>query len=248
MDEQEKQLCYLLDALQQHPKNSTEWRRIMHRLLVFLQSLPEFNKYVQPGRPAYFLEALNLTWEWVCREIHTFQPRSDSRRKDIVRWINGYLYWRVRDLSVKAGKSERSLDEPLPNNDNDEMTTWLDRVLASGELAGKNFQPPPLSGLTVYIEKQQAKALQDCALKLELYIETDPDDKLRKSHPRNFPNCNSQLLAQRMLLKHPPDKLSEISREFTINYQVLNSHWKRKTLPLLRELAIQFGYSNPELP
>jgi hypothetical protein len=235
IDEQEKQLCHLLDALQQHSKNSPEWRKTMHRLLVFLQSLPEFNQYTQPGRPAYFLEALNLTWEWMCREIHIFQPRSDSRRKDIVRWVNGYLYWRVRDLRVKEGKSAPSLDEPLTDNDNNEMSTWLDRVLESGELAGKNFQSPPLSGLTAYIEQQQTKASQNRALKLELYIEIDPEHKLRNSHPRNFPACNSQVLAQRILLKHPPDKLSEIAREFAIDYQTLNSHWKRKTLPLLRD-------------
>jgi hypothetical protein len=217
MDESEQQLCQCLDVLRGHPKNSKEWQRAMHRLFVVLQNLPEFKKYTQPGRPAYFLEALNLTWEWVYREISNFKPTSHSIRQDMVRWINGYLYWRVRDLMVQHNTFPPSLDQPFTNNDNDEMSSWLDRVLPSGKLAGKNFQPPPLSGLTAYIERQQAKALQNCALQLEIYIEADPDHKLRDSHPRSVPTCNSQLLAQRILLKSPPDKLSEIAREFQIN-------------------------------
>jgi hypothetical protein len=117
------------------------------------------------------------------------------------------------------------------------------------KISGKKiFQPSPSTGLAAYSGQQQSKALQDCALKLELYIETDPDYELRNSHPRNFSGCNSQLLTQRMLLKHPPDTLAEISREFAIDYQTLNSHWKRKTLPLLRELAIRFGYLDPYYP
>jgi len=43
-------------------------------------------------------------------------------------------------------------------------------------------------------------------------------------------------------LKEPPDKLKAIAKEFDIKYQTLVSFWKRKGLPLVQEIATQFGY------
>jgi hypothetical protein len=244
MDEQERVLRQLLENVLQQPDNSKEWRRAIGRLLIYLQELPEFTRYSQPNSPAYFLDALNRTWEWFSRELRSFNPRTDSLHQDLVRWINGYLYWRIRDGAAQNLSIGLSLDQPMGTDESGVISSWLDRIATSGEIVGKGFTPPSLSGLETYIEKLQTEATQAVGLALETYIEQDPDRKLQKSHLRQQPECNSQMLAQRILLKHPPDKLTDIARDFNANYQTLNSHWKLKTLPLLRDLAIEFGYQS----
>jgi hypothetical protein len=246
MDEPEKQLHQLLENVLQQSDDSKEWQRAMGRLLIYLQGLPEFRRYVQPNSPAYFLDALNKTWEWFSREIGTFKPRTDSLHQDLVRWINGYLYWRMKDGASQNLSIGLSLDRPMGTDESGAISSWLDRISNSGEIVGKGFTPPSFSGLDTYIAKLQTEATQTVGLALETYIEQDPDQKLRKSHPSQHPECNSQMLTQRLLLKHPPDKLADIARNFNANYQTLNSHWKGKTLPLLRDLAIEFGYQSPE--
>jgi hypothetical protein len=246
MDEQDIQLNQLLNAVLQQSDGSKEWHKAMSRLLAVLQAMPEFKRYAQPNGPGYWLDALNKTWEWVSRELRTFKPRTDSVRQDLVRWINGYLYWRIRDGASQDLAAIPSLDQSIGKNDSDELSSWLDRVTTSREIVSKGFTPPPFSGLDAYIERLQTESTQTIGLTLECYIEQDPDQKLQKSHLRQHPDCNSQMLAQRLLLKHPPDKLTDIQREFDVNYQTLNSHWKSKTLPLLRDLAHKFGYQPPE--
>ena len=246
MDDQETQLRQHLNAVLQSSDGSKAWRQAMNRFLVFLQNLPEFKRYARPDCPAYFLDALNKTWEWVSRELRAFKPRTDSVRQDLVRWVNGYLYWRIKDGASQNLSIGLSLDQPIGNDESGAISTWLDRIANSGEIVGKGFTPPSLSGLDDYIKRLQDENTQKIGLALEIYIEQDPDRKLQKSHLRQNPECNSQMLAQRILLKHPPDKLTDIARDFSANYQTLNSHWKLKTLPLLRDLAIEFGYQSSE--
>jgi hypothetical protein len=246
MDDQETQLRQHLKAVLQSSDGSKAWRQAMNRFLVFLQNLPEFKRYARPDCPAYFLDALNKTWEWVSRELRAFKPRTDSVHQDLVRWVNGYLYWRIKDGASQNLSIGLSLDQPMGNDESGAISTWLDRIANSGEIVGKGFIPPSFSGLDAYIAKLQTEATQAMGLALETYIEQDPEQKLQKSHLRQHPECNSQMLAQRILLKHPPDKLTDIARDFNANYQTLTSHWKLKTLPLLRDLAIEFGYQSPE--
>jgi len=100
-------------------------------------------------------------------------------------------------------------------------------------------------GIEQLIEREQSKNKQRIGRQLWQYIEDDPDGKLRNSYPSDKPDANSQLLARR-LLKDPPDKLSVIARELNIKYQTLNSHWKRASLPLLKEIVLEFGYQPEE--
>jgi hypothetical protein len=236
MDEQEQQLDELLKVLRQHPKDSPLWRRTMSRFLTILQGWPEFRKYAQPDRPSYLLDALNLTWTWVSRDIQNFEPRTESIRLDLIRWINGYLYWRIKDLVFKDKPEWPSIDQPISGDVGDGISTLLDLIDAEGNLVRPGTQAVPFSGLDKHIRQIQAEETRRKGLHVEIYIEQDPEQKLQSSYPRNHPECHSQLLAQRILLKNPPDKLSKIAREFNIDYQNLNYHWKRKTIPLLRTL------------
>lgn len=239
MDEQDERLRQLIGAACQHPDQSQEWRRAMSRLLIVVQGLPEFRKYSRPDCPAYLLDALNRTWEWLSRNIRNFKPHTSCIRADLVKWINGYLYWRIKDLAQPNFLAEHSLDETTKDADGVESTTKLEQLSSN-----------TLSGIEGHIEQLQKQSEQHLVLQLEFYIEQDPERKLRNCYPRKHPNCNCQLLSQKLLsiFKDPPDKLTDIAREFNINYQTLLSHWKRKALPLLQEIAIELGYQpNQEL-
>jgi hypothetical protein len=235
MDEDER-LRQLIAVVCQYPDATPEWRRAMHRLLIVIQGLPEFSKYSLPGRPDYFLDALNRTWEWLSREIRNFKLQTSSIRADLVKWINGYLYWRIKDLRPSEASSPISLDTPIGNPA--EGATFLDLQSETG------ISPPTLSDLDSYIRQLQKEEIQRTGLELELYIEQDPEGRLRRCHPRREPDCNCQLLSQRLCLKHPPDSLANIAWELNINYQTVAAHWRRKGLPLLQQIAIELGYQH----
>lgn len=252
MDEQEERLRQLIAAACQHQEGSLKWRIAMSRLLITVQGLPEFRRYSSPDCPDYLLDALNRTWEWLSRNIKNFNPRTFSIREDLVKWINGYLYWRVRDLASPdppPGKIfHYSLNAPMEFDDSTEKTTLLEQIPEQGKLIGTRSNPCVLSGLEIYIEQLQRQSEQRIVLNLVSYIERDPKRKLRNCYPRQHPECNCQLLSQRLLFifKNPPDTLAEIAKEFNINYQTLICHWKRKGIPLLQQIAIELGYQPHE--
>lgn len=247
MDEDER-LNQLLAAVYQHPDGSREWRKAMSRLLIAMQGLPEFRKYSGLDCPDYFLDALNRTWEWFSRHIRDFKPRTSSTRNDLVAWLNRYLYWRLKDLKSPSAPTRKikyfSLDATISNSDDVEISTWLDRLSAQGQLLGTPSSPHVLSGLEIYLEQQQRQSEQSIVANIALYIEQDPEKRLQNCYPRKHPECNCQILSQRLLFifKDPPDRLADIARECKINYQTLVAHWKLKGIPLLQSIAIELGY------
>ncbi len=242
MDNQEERLRQLIAAMYQYPDGTREWRKAMSRLIIALQGLPEFKKYSSLDCPDYFLDALNQTWEWFSRNIRKFEPRTSSIRTDLVKWLNCYLYWRLKDSNSPT--THLSLDEIISDADDGGIATWLDRVSEQGQLLGTRSNPRVLNGLEIYIEQQQRQSEQRLVVSLALYIEQDPEGQLRNCHPRKHPECNCQILSQRLLFifKNPPDKLADIARECQINDQTLYTHWRSKGIPLLQSIAIKLGY------
>ena len=249
MDDQDERLRQLIAAVCQHPDGSREWRKAMSRLLILIQGLPEFRKYSSMDCPDHFLDALNQSLEWLSHNIRNFQPRTSSVRTDLVKWLKGYLSWRIKDLNSSSAPQTRRLQLSLDENISDadaEITSWLERVSEEGRLLGTPSNPYVLSGLEIYLEQLQQNSQQYLVASLADYIEQDPDKQLRNCYPRKHPECNCQILSQRLLFifKNPPDKLTDIARECQINYQTLVSHWKLKAIPLLQEVAIQLGYQS----
>ena len=250
MDEHDERLRQLIATVCHHPDGSPEWRRAMSRLLIVVQRLPEFSRYSRLDCPDYLLDALNRTWEWLSRNIRNFKPRTSSIREDLVKWINGYLYWRTKDLASPDPPSgtrlHYSLDAPISSDDSQEKITHLEQLAEQGKLLVTPSNPSVLSGLEIYIEQLQRQSEQRIVLELALYIEQDPKKRLRNCYPRQHPHCNCQLLSKRLLFifKNPPDRLADLAQEFNINYQTLVSHWKRKALPLLQTIAIELGYQH----
>jgi hypothetical protein len=212
--------------------NTWEQRRAMNRLLIALQHLPGLLK----SSHLDYLEALDKTWEWVSRNICAFEPHPhEPMQTTLIRWINSHLYWRIRDLSQPEVSGQYRLDKVIDKS-GENYATLLDN------LSETNLDIPVLSGIDSYIEKLQHQEIQQIYLELEHYIQEDTQGSLRSCHPRKHPDCNCRFLSKRLLLKDPPDKLADISRELGINYKTLKSHWENKCKPLLQDIAVTLGY------
>ena len=227
----DEQLEKLIAAACNSPEGSQEWRKAMHRLLIELQRLPEIRKSSHPD----YLEALNQTWEWVSRNIcKKFVPRG-SLKQSLVNWINGYLYWRIKDLySIDANVV--SLDAPIGNAQG--ATSLVEQMSAT------NFTPPTLDGLDGYIEQLQRQRTQRITLKLEAYIHQDLQEKLRSCYPRAYPQCHCQLLSQRRYLQTPPNTFSDLAQNLNMPLIKLTNHWYGRCKPLLQEIALDLGYKS----
>ncbi len=231
MDDLDERLSDLIAEIRQNPANSRKWRTAMNKLLLEIQQLPGLKKSSHPDYP----EALNRTFEWVSREIAKFEPRQSSVSKSLLNWINVYLGWRIKDLYSPDKDAPISLDAPIAVDAGE--TTRLERL-----------PDPTLSGLDGMIERAQKETTQRIGLQLELYIEQDPEGKLRNSHPHSYPECNCQFLSKRRVLKDPPDKFQDLAKELNVRYTTLNSHWKRKCEPSLQEIARTLGYKQEPQP
>lgn len=231
MDDLDGRLSALIAEVCHNPANSGKRRSAINKLLLEIHKLPGLKKSVHQDYP----EALNRTFQWVSREIANFEPRQSSVSKSLVNWINGYLGWRIKDLY--------SPDKDAPIS--------LDAVIAAdiGETTRLELFPvPTLSGLDGMIESDQKETIQRIGLQLKLYIEQDPEGKLRNSCLRSCPECNCQFLSMRRVLKEPPDKFKDLAKELNVKYTTLTSHWDRKCEPLLQEIAHTLGYKQESQP
>lgn len=231
MDDLDERLSTLIAEIRQNPAKSRKGRTTRDKLLREIQQLPGLKKSVHQDYP----EALNRTFEWVSREIAKFEPRQSSVSKSLVNWINGYLGWRIQDLYSPDKDAPISLEAPIAAD--------------IGETTRLELLPDfTLSGLDGMIESAQKETIQRIGRELELYIEEDPEGKLRNSYPRSNPECNCQFLSMRRVLKEPPDKFRDLATELKVNYTTLNSHWKRNCELLLQKKAITLGYKQEPQP
>jgi hypothetical protein len=223
-----KTLEDLVDQISDPQASELVRRRSLDRLLSLLQRHP---KLLRSSHSDY-LDALDRTWEWVSRSLHEFKPKSqETFEVDLLRWVNGHLKWRLKDV-LKQPLGRNSLDRHVEQS-GEPSGTRLDQI---SEPIGRS---PTLSGLDQLVQEEMTSRVQE----LKRYIINDPDGKLRDCHPRKYPRCHAQWLAQQLLLSDPPRRIADISREVGIHYQTLKSHWEQKCKPLLREIAISRGFS-----
>ncbi|WP_272819104.1 hypothetical protein [Scytonema hofmannii] len=227
----DEQLQNLIHEVCRHADLTAERQKALNRLLVQLQQLPGIYKSTHQDYP----QALNDTWQWVCRSICDFQPRHSLVQQSLVSWINGYLKWRIVDLYAKDNQNVTSLDKPIRNDDGDQITL-LDF------LPDSQFTSLSLDLLDIKILQVQEGERQRLGQQIKGHIIQDTQGTLSVCHPRKHPECHCQLLAKRLLLQEPPEKISDIAREFEMNNQTLYSHWKQKCLPLLVDIGRNCGY------
>lgn len=220
--------CRLFEVLRQAPEKSLEWKLAMHELLYQLQ--PLVKRYSHPD----YQDALHKTWDWFITRYREFDPCSTSVKQSLVKWVNGYLYWRVRDL--RSGQVALiSLDEPV---DREAGATRLDRI------SDTTWQVPTLDGVDQLIAEQQAQASKRVGEQLAQYIREDPTGELKRCHPKKYPDCHCQYLAENRLLEEPALKFEAIAATLDLSITIVHNHWYDRCLPLLRKIAIRFGYQS----
>ncbi|MBR8833880.1 MAG: hypothetical protein DSM106950_07515 [Stigonema ocellatum SAG 48.90 = DSM 106950] len=229
----DEQLQNLIKEVCQYADQTPERQKALNRLLIAIQQLRGIYKSSHQDYP----QALNKTWEWVSRKICQFEPRSPSLEQSLVVWINGYLKWRIRDLDAEENQNVISLDQSIIKDDV-YGTTLLDL------LPDPQFTCLSLDLLDIKIAQIQEKKHQRLGQRVRQQIIQDQQGKLKACHPGKYPQCHCQLLAQRLLLQQPQEKIADIAREFNIYNQTLHSHWKRKCLPLLQDIARNCGYES----
>ncbi|WP_232214640.1 hypothetical protein [Rubidibacter lacunae] len=200
------------------PAGSPARRKALNRLLACMQRLPGLYRSSHQDYP----EAYNRTLEWVCKNIDTFEPRGVSADESFVRWVNGYLRWRVRDLYTSDDKYIVNLKTDAIDVDPIELL------------------PDPASKLDLVerqIAEQQAATRHRYGRKVWDYLERDPNGTLSNCHPGKHPDCHCRELVARLLLQEPPQRVRQIAREYGIPEQTLYSHWKKKCRPLVAELV-----------
>jgi len=219
----------------QHPPNSLQRRKAINKLLREIQQLPKLGKSGDIHR----LDAFNQTCEYVnrnvCQKFDRTQPNVEKR---FVQWFNKTFYWRLHNLKNPPEKKRvkfLSLDRTLGESQN---TKLIDLLTTDG------LNPHHRDGLDIYIEQIEKTRQEDLSSQIENYFTEDPDKKLGNCHPKKSPQCNCQYIVKRHLLQNPADKLSTLAKDLNIAYQTLNSHWKRKCLPRLQEIAVELGYSH----
>jgi hypothetical protein len=177
-----------------------------------------------------YWDALDLTWEWLERQIHTFEERPPSLEISLVRWVNTHIKWRLRDVYKRREYQRRWLSLNASITQQGQTLKLFDLLSDTG------FSPPLPSGLDHYILQQHTEQVQAYACHLKHYIDQDPDGILRQYCLSKEPRCNYQLLLQRLYLQNPPDKISEIAREFNVPLPSLYSLHDRKWKPVQSHL------------
>lgn len=226
MDREEWLRMLITAVCEKHPNGTLEWRIAMNRLLIEIQELQGLAKCFH----ADYHEVLNDTLIQVSQKICDFRPnRSFSFTKSLVGWINQKLRLKYRVLDLYS-------NTPLAQTEKTNTETFIEQYPDS--------RPCNLLELEAEAEEwQRQQTIEIIGKRVRNYIEQDPEGKLSRCYPRNFPDCNCQILSQRLLLKDTPDKLAVVARELRVPYQTIAAHWKRKARPLLEEIAAEIGYS-----
>ena len=208
-----------------HQDDRVKRRTSLNHLLILIQQLPGIYRVTHQDYP----EAYNRTLMWVCKNIDRFEATTESVEKSLVIWINGYLKWRIRDLYIADNSYDPQRVYPDAN---------LDLIA--------NIPDPQvsLSLLDTQIARMQAEKSANIGKAIANYIEQDLGKNLTNTFIRKHPECNCHCLALRLLLQQPPQKISQIAREFEVNNQTLYSHWKQKCLPILQSISQSISHDN----
>ncbi len=217
---QDELLCQLILNICSLSRHNPQRRKFMNRLLQQLQRLPKLSK----SSHLYYHEAVNKTWEWLDNNLHNFEPRFSPVQDSLLIWINRYLKYRIYDLYAKNTQNIVSLD-----------LKYLER---------SGFYNDCLDDRIEQIERQEK---QDLAREITKYFDRDPEQKLRRTHPKNRPDCNCQIIAQKLFFQQSPEKMAAIARQLNINTQTIRSFWKRTGFSKVQAIARQIAQKNSDV-
>ncbi len=254
LEEQDTLLHQLIQQVVDYTDGSPEQREAINRLLRLIPNLPGIY------RRRNFSEAWNLTIEAISvyqggvsgRNLRSFKENFRQRfkrdindtapkivRKNFVYWFTRIFTNKIKDQLRQWRNQPLSLDEPLQ--------------------LPPDLQTP--SDLESFIKRKQQQKKQRKALILELYIEKDPEGKLRGCYYKDksgkeYRECNCQLLFQELCLTNPGTevtlregneeitrpaekqiRVADIARNFGIPYISISSRLLPRCQKLIKQIS-----------
>lgn len=217
-------LCELILGICSESLDIPQRRKLVDRLFRKLQLSPKLSKVSHP----YYYEAQNNTWLWLNKHLHEFNPQRSPIQASLVTWVKGNLRYRIQDLYTrKNGKNQNTLS--------------LDCLESS------KFYKGFLDGWDAEIERIEREEKQALARDIANYFKGDPQQELRNCHPRNRPDCNCQIIAQKLLLDESPAKMSTIARQLNIKEPTIRSFWRRTGFLKVQEIARKIAEEYPDV-
>ncbi|WP_341734436.1 hypothetical protein [Microcoleus sp. EPA2] len=219
---QDERLCQLILNICLLSGDNPQRRKLVDRLFRQLQLSPKLSKVSHP----YYYEAQNKTWLWLNKHLHEFNPQHSPIQASLVTWVNGHLRYRIKDLYTSQNSKYLN-------------TVPLEALETSGFYGC-------LDALNCEIERIEREEKQALARDIANYFKGDPQQELRNCHPRNRPDCNCQIIAQKLLLDESPAKMATIARQLNIKEQTIRSFWRRTGFSKIQKIAVKIAEKYPQ--
>lgn len=247
MQNQDEQLLQLIREVLEHPDASQQQRQAMDKLLKLIPKLSGI--YRHSDQQINCKDALNQALMGVSlyqgsvsgQNIRRFVQK---RKLDInnapaplvqvafLKWFNQILKNKITDQYRLLKKQPLSFDAPI--NSEEAKTTF----------AEKFDDPKTLGDLGAWSQRQEMETTRLKGYILELYIEQDPDGKLRNCYHKDSSGnecreCNCQFLFQKLYLTPETEqkiRIPDIARQFNVAQATLYTRLLPKCRQILRQI------------
>lgn len=213
MDFSDEQLRQIVASTCGSPAGSAERQK---KLAQLVRAIQQSGKLWRENSFDYE-DALQQTWIYFCRNLceSLTGDRYNPEKANVITWLNAYLKRRLQDNRIESAKKKR----------------WVAPINASDP---DREQPDPIENLPAPAD------VPPILEELCEWIETDPERDLRRTHIRDRPDVNCQVLIRRRL---PPETPWEtLADEYQLPAATLSSFYQRQCLPRLRKFGQDQGY------
>ncbi|MEM6398609.1 MAG: sigma-70 family RNA polymerase sigma factor [Cyanobacteria bacterium P01_D01_bin.116] len=164
----------------------------------------------------FYGDALQRTWLYFCRNLceATTGQKFDPERSSVITWLNAYLKLELRKFRCNENEQRMRFVSEI-TTDTGEVIDPLETVAAPRDI-------PPI------VETSKK------------WLETDPTGELRSTHMSGHPEITCQAILLRRFLSEKSWK--DISAEFNVPLQSLNTFNRRYCQPLLKKFAEEEGW------
>lgn len=216
MDKLDEKLSQLIRDTCQHPHGSLKRQRGMTEIIKLIQ-----RKLWKDNSNRFYGDALQRTWLYFCRNLceATTGQKFDPERSSVITWLNAYLKLELKKFWCNEKEFEKKWGKRLlpvtVSSDTGEVIDPLEIVAAPKDI-------PPI------VETSKK------------WLETDPTGELRSTHMSGHPEITCQAILLRRFLSAKSWK--DISAEFNVPLQSLNTFNRRYCQPLLKKFGEEEGH------
>ncbi len=176
------------------------------------------SEYLWWENTPYYEDALQHTWAYFCNAPERYNPADGT----VLNWLNTYLKWRLSDLRQADWKAEVRRRIAAKSGRKEERE---ERIEVDDEEMEEMLARPDIPRI---LEETRR------------WVETDLSGELRKTHVKDRPDVNCQVL---ILLRLPPEvRWGIIAKKFELPKSTAPNFYKREASPRLRKFGVEQGY------